>query len=55
MNLMLNDDELVLLRGLLQRDLADLRAEIGKTENFNMRQDLKRDEERLKSIIARVA
>lgn len=43
-----------LLDRVLNRYLGDLRAEIGKTENFEMRQDLKHDEDMLKSLLERL-
>jgi hypothetical protein len=49
-----SEEEGVLLLRMLESALGDLRMEIGKTENFAMRQDLKHDEELLKAMIARL-
>ncbi len=38
----------------LTTSLRELREEIGKTENYDMRQGLKADEERLKSLLVRL-
>jgi hypothetical protein len=34
--------------------LSDLREEIGKTENYDLRQTLKRDEDTIKSLLSRL-
>lgn len=54
MQLELNERELTLVNDVLTNYLGDLRAEIGKTENFDMRQNLKGDEEVIKGLIARM-
>lgn len=54
MQITLDADESALLRNILERHLGDLRMEIGKTEKYEMRQEMKRDEETLKAIIARL-
>ncbi|MGH2611376.1 MAG: hypothetical protein ACRDHF_20050 [Tepidiformaceae bacterium] len=54
MQLSLTADEATLLRNVLDRHLSLLREEIGKTENYQMRQDLKADEALLKGLIARL-
>ena len=54
MELKLDQPEADLLIDILESHLGDLRMEIGKTENFDMRNDLKHDEEMLKSMIARL-
>jgi len=54
MELKLDQPEAGLLIDILESHLGDLRMEIGKTENFDMRNDLKHDEEMLKSMIARL-
>ncbi len=54
MQLSLTADETTLLRNVLDRHLSLLREEIGKTENYQMRQDLKADEALLKGLIARL-
>jgi len=43
-----------LLRDILARHLGDLRVEIGRTERLEDRQDLKRTEESIKALIARL-
>lgn len=55
MELTLSATETDLLVNVLNRFVADLREEIGKTENFPMRQDLKHDEAALKAIISRLS
>ncbi|MBI2767424.1 MAG: hypothetical protein HYX53_16135 [Chloroflexi bacterium] len=55
MQLTLEQGELELLRSVLDRALGDLRMEVGKTENFAMRNSLKQDEVLLKAIIDRLA
>ena len=54
MELKLDQPEAALLIDILESHLGDLRMEIGKTENFDMRNDLKHDEEMLKAMIARL-
>jgi len=54
MQVQLQPTEAKLLLSILDSSLGDLRMEIGKTENFDMRNDLKRREESLKAILARV-
>ncbi|MBE7519036.1 MAG: hypothetical protein HS107_07285 [Thermoflexaceae bacterium] len=54
MELKLEQSEAALLKQVLERFLGNLRMEIGKTENFGMRQELKADEEVVKAIIARL-
>ena len=54
MDLTLQDGEVALLERVLTQALGDMRMEITDTENYDMRQDLKRDEEVLKSIIRRL-
>lgn len=51
----LEQRELDLLRNLLERALGDLRMEVGKTENYQMRTELKEDEAVLKGIIERLS
>lgn len=55
MQLNLEQRELDLLRNLLERALGDLRMEVGKTENYQMRTELKEDEAVLKGIIERLS
>jgi hypothetical protein len=54
MQLSLTDEEAALLRNVLERHLSLLREEVGKTENYQMRQELKADEALLKGLIARL-
>ncbi len=54
MNITLNDTESGLLRTTLDRAIGNLKMEIGKTENFEMRNGLKQDEVTLKSILERL-
>lgn len=54
MKLQIDLTEADLLKRVLTSYLSDLREEIGKTENFELRQSLKRDEELLKSLIERL-
>jgi len=55
MDLHLEAAEAELLRRVLTSYLSDLREEIGKTEDYDMRQSLKREEEQIKSLIERLA
>lgn len=52
--LQLEPAEATLLRQILERFLGDLRMEIGKTERFELRQDLKHDEETVKAMLGRL-
>lgn len=54
MQLILQPEEAALLKRVLATYLSDLRAEVYKTENYDLRQDLKRDEAALKAILARL-
>ena len=54
MNITLNDTESSLLSTTLSRTIGNLKMEIGKTENFEMRNSLKQDEVMLKSILERL-
>jgi len=54
MELTLQTAESELLRRILTQYLSDLRMEITDTENFDWRQDLKRDEESIKSLLLRI-
>lgn len=54
MQVNLEPTEASLLLSILDSSLGDLRMEIGKTENFDLRNELKRREESLKNILARV-
>lgn len=49
-----DDADAMLLRQVLERAISSLREEIGKTENYQMRQDLKDDETRLKAMLERL-
>lgn len=54
MQLEISDDEAALLRDMLANDLSNLREEIYKTENRDMHQALKRNEELLTAIVKRL-
>jgi len=54
MNLTLSTEEAALLARILQTDLGDLKTEIGKTEKYEWRVEMKADEESLRSIIQRL-
>jgi len=54
MQLTLQAAEAQLLHRILTQYLSDLRMEITDTENFDWRQDLKRDEESIKSLLLRI-
>ena len=54
MDLTLSNDEAALVRNYLERQLSLLREEIGKTENYALRQSLKEDEATLKSVLRRL-
>lgn len=54
MELRLESGEAELLKRVLTSYLSDLREEIGKTESYDLRQSLKRDEEQLKALLGRL-
>lgn len=54
MNLSLTDEEAQLLARLLKSDLANLKEETGKTENYDWRVEYKKDEQVLREIIGRL-
>lgn len=54
MNLTLRPEEAALIARVLTSHLADLRAEISNTENYDLRQSLKQEEETIKSLLARL-
>jgi len=54
MQLTLEPHEAALLRNVLMAYLADLKAEISNTENYDMREEMKRDEETIKDLIGRL-
>ena len=54
MELTLQPEEAALVKRVLSNYLPELRGEIGKTDSYALRQDLKRDEEMLRMIIARL-
>jgi hypothetical protein len=54
MELTLQPEEAALLRRILANYLTDLRAEVYKTENYDLRQELKGDETAIRSIIQRL-
>ena len=54
MNLMLSNEDAALLARVLKTDLGDLSTEIGKTEKYDWRVEMKEDKERLRSIIEKL-
>lgn len=54
MQLELSDREMEVIGRVLRNYLGDLRMEIRDTENFDFRQDLKADEEAIKSFLGRL-
>lgn len=54
MELKLEENEVALLRNILERYLGDFKMEIGKTENFEMRNSMKQDEATLVGIMGRL-
>jgi hypothetical protein len=54
MNLSLSKEEAALIERLLRADLGDLKVEIGKTENYDWRVEMKQDQEMLIQIIGRL-
>jgi hypothetical protein len=54
MNLTLSKEEATLLVEILRRDLGNMKFETSNTENYDWRVAMKRDEETLRGIIARL-
>jgi hypothetical protein len=54
MDLTLDEREVGVLARVLENYLPQLREEVYKTENFEMREALKRDEEVIKSLMSRL-
>jgi hypothetical protein len=54
MELQLQPEEVAVLRDVLQHFLSDLRMEIADTDKYDFRQALKKDEEIIKALIARL-
>jgi hypothetical protein len=54
MQLELQPVEVSLLRAILKEQLSGLKIQISNTENFELRQALKRDEEAIKRLIDRL-
>jgi hypothetical protein len=54
LQLSLETAEAKLLKDVLERFLSDLRMEIADTENYELRQSLKQDEETLRHLITRL-
>jgi hypothetical protein len=50
----LDDRDSQLILEVLRNTLSDLRMTISDTENYDWRQQMKRDEEQIKSIISRL-
>lgn len=55
MQIVLNDEERRVLVEVLDETLPNLREEVYKTENFDYREQLKRREALLKSLLARLS
>jgi hypothetical protein len=51
MELNLDQKEATTLKRILTYYLSELRMEVGGTEDYNMRQDLKQDEEFIKKLL----
>ena len=54
MDLELSKEDFTLLRGILERYVSDLRAEIAGTENADWRKEMHADEDRAKAILQRL-
>ena len=54
MNLNLSNEEANLLADVLKNALSNMKEETGKTENYDWRVALKKDEESLRGIISRL-
>lgn len=54
MQLTLEPNEAAVVLRVLKEHLPNLRGEIGKTENYDMRQDMHRDEAVITAVIARL-
>ena len=54
MEFTLQPTEAALIKRVLTNYLSDLRMEIGKTEDYQLRQELKQDEDTIKALIARL-
>jgi len=50
----LNEEELIVLRAVLQSYLSDMRVEIADTDNFDFRQELKQKEKLLNSVVEKL-
>ena len=51
----LNEEELIVLRDVLESYLSDLRMEVADTDNYDFRQELKQKEKCLKGILQKIA
>ena len=54
MEFSLQPDEASLLKEILKQYLSNLRLEIGGTDSYDFRQGLKKNEEAIKALIARL-
>ena len=54
MEITLSLDEAGVVREVLEQYLSDLRAEIGKTESYDMRQELHQRERIVSAVISRL-
>lgn len=55
MQIEFDQPDIELLRRVLDHYLGNLRMEIGRTDDYEFRQSLHAEEDRLKGIIARIA
>lgn len=54
LQLTLDEADTALLRQVLMRAISSTREEVGKTKNYEMRQELKQDEARMKAMLERL-
>ena len=54
MELQLTDDEAVMVRGLLDLAMRDLRSEIAGTDKVSFRRGLKADEDTIRGVLDRL-
>ena len=54
MDMHFDENETRVLRSVLDADLPNLRGEVYKTENYDLRQSLKKEEEVVKALIERL-
>ena len=54
MNILFDDAEIEVLTRVLRGFLGDLRMEIGRTENLELREGLRTDEEAIKRVLTKL-